>query len=280
MRLAIETRRAAWQCLRENDAYGKYLTGVALLALVILGFVLLTGMVVAPAMVALKPVFAKSTLVVDPAALSTNPMAWWWLIQDACHQPLEVIVAALSVGAVVGVALFYLVGFATWSSRAMAIASARKGVTAMHALSGWGHGWQMLGLRLWRDTMVVLGLLFFIAPGVRWHFSYALAPYLLVDHPDWSSWQCLRESERLMEGNRWRLFKLQISFAGWYLLIYAIHECVPFVGKFANYFLTPYPETAEALFYEELLDLSENPLGDSGLNPNQNPERIQSNDED
>ena len=47
---------------------------------------------------------------------------------------------------------------------------------------------------------------------------YALAPYLLADHPDDGSGAALRRSVQLMQGWRWELFKLELSFWGWVAL--------------------------------------------------------------
>lgn len=51
---------------------------------------------------------------------------------------------------------------------------------------------------------------------------YALAYYILLDHPNWGPMDCLNASKDLMRGRRWSLFVLQLSFLGWYLLLTAI----------------------------------------------------------
>lgn len=48
---------------------------------------------------------------------------------------------------------------------------------------------------------------------------YALAPYLLMDHADrWNASNAVIESVRMMRGWKMELFKLDLSFLGWYLL--------------------------------------------------------------
>lgn len=49
---------------------------------------------------------------------------------------------------------------------------------------------------------------------------YALALPLLTDHPEYSAWQALGESKRLMRGRRGRLFLLRLSFWGWKILAF------------------------------------------------------------
>lgn len=48
---------------------------------------------------------------------------------------------------------------------------------------------------------------------------YALAPYLLMDHADrWNASDVVTESVRMMRGWKMELFKLDLSFLGWYVL--------------------------------------------------------------
>lgn len=91
---------------------------------------------------------------------------------------------------------------------------------------------------------ITLWTLFFIVPGVYMAYSYALAFHVKSDNPDFRWKQCFDESERLMEGNRWRLFKLQISHIGWFFV------GLSFVGIGA-YWAEPYLYTSTAVFYEE-----------------------------
>ena len=48
--------------------------------------------------------------------------------------------------------------------------------------------------------------------------SYALAPYLLADRPDDGASAAVRRSAQLMQGWKWQLFRLDLSFLGWLLL--------------------------------------------------------------
>lgn len=48
--------------------------------------------------------------------------------------------------------------------------------------------------------------------------NYCMAEYLLVDHPALSPIAALRASRRLLNGRRFQLFMLVMSFAGWLLL--------------------------------------------------------------
>lgn len=167
-------------------------------------------------------------------------------------------VAAFGVSAVAVILFLYVVGFASWGQTALAVALVRGGLTARHGLSGWGNGWRMVSLILWRQTFVFLWALLFVVPGVRAFFSYAMTPYLLVDHPDWTPRRCIAESKRMMEGHRWRYFCLNVSFLGWTLLAAVTSY---FFGGLTQLLLTPYIDAACAAFYEDLLDRAERAAG-------------------
>lgn len=80
---------------------------------------------------------------------------------------------------------------------------------------------------------------------------YSLSFHVLVDHPDYTARQVLKESRILMAGQRWRLFLFFLSFIGWYLLEYVIIYAVSFVGTllfFPVLFLAP-SDTAIVLLF-------------------------------
>ena len=91
---------------------------------------------------------------------------------------------------------------------------------------------------------VVLWSLFFVIPGVYVAYSYALIFHIKRDHPEYRWKQCMDESERMMEGRRWKLFTLQISHLGWIIVGLAF----VLVGTF---WAMPYFQTSTAIFYEE-----------------------------
>jgi len=76
-------------------------------------------------------------------------------------------------------------------------------------------------------------------------YSYAMAHYILAEHPDYTATQALSESRQMMKGHKFRLFCLQISFIGWAIL-------TAFTCGIGSLFLTPYMEAANAIFYLEL----------------------------
>lgn len=66
---------------------------------------------------------------------------------------------------------------------------------------------------IWVLSAVLVPYLYLI------RLRYALAPYLLMDHADrWNASQAVRESVEMMRGWKLELFKLDLSFLGWYVL--------------------------------------------------------------
>lgn len=83
-------------------------------------------------------------------------------------------------------------------------------------------GFSMLGKGFFLYLMYVIRIflwsLLFIIPGIIASFRYSQAFYLRIDHPEWTSSQCLAASSNLMKGNKLKLFGLTLSFIGWYIL--------------------------------------------------------------
>lgn len=108
---------------------------------------------------------------------------------------------------------------------------------------------------------VFLWSLLFVIPGIIARFRYAQAFYILADDPRKGAFQCVEESKFLMQGNKWSLFVLDLSFIGWAIVaalpaaLYGglVHSNViaGIVVQFLpTMLLTTYVQTAEAIFYE------------------------------
>ena len=87
-------------------------------------------------------------------------------------------------------------------------------------------------------------LLFFI-PGIIAAYSYSMVHFVMAENPELSANEAIRESKRIMKGNKWRFFCLQFSFIGWY-----------FVGMLTLgigfIWIIPYEQAAYAAFYREI----------------------------
>lgn len=95
---------------------------------------------------------------------------------------------------------------------------------------------------------ILLWGLLLVGPGVYTYCSYAMCFYVKHDNPEFTWKECFDESERLMEGNRWRWIKLQWSFIGWKLL-----GLVAFI-VLGYFWVTPYVRVSSAVFYDLIKD--------------------------
>ena len=49
-------------------------------------------------------------------------------------------------------------------------------------------------------------------------YRYAMAPYRLMDHPELGPFSAIRGSVAMMRGWKWQLFRLDLTFLGWFVL--------------------------------------------------------------
>ena len=143
------------------------------------------------------------------------------------------------------------------------------------------------GMQFLRTLYVSLWSLLFVIPGLIANFSYYMAPFILSEHPEMKAKEAIKESKKLMKGNKWRLFCLEFSFIGWYALALTILvtailvAIVPLVAvgegtlgvaagvagiliavvlfllllalmTVLNFLLTPYITASVAVFYREI----------------------------
>ena len=101
------------------------------------------------------------------------------------------------------------------------------------------------------SLFIFLWSLLFVIPGIIKSYSYSMAFYIKNDHPEYNWRQCLDESRRIMDGHKFELFCLHLSFIGWEIL------CVFTLG-IGFLWLAPYMQAATTNFYEALVGTSEN----------------------
>ena len=134
--------------------------------------------------------------------------------------------------------------------------------------------WDGFCLKFLQGLYVALWSLLLVIPGIVKSYSYAMAPYIMAEHPALTANEAITESRRIMDGNKWRLFCLDFSFIGWELLcslpLYAGGFLVLkyFTGSEAMaislfllltiplsigfFFVRPYEEAAWATFYRDI----------------------------
>lgn len=104
---------------------------------------------------------------------------------------------------------------------------------------------RFLGVSLLYTLYIFLWTLLLIIPGIIKCYAYAMTPYVAYDHPELDADDCIHESRMMMKGNKWKLFCLDLSFIGWFIL------CLFSLG-IGFLWLQPYVEASHAKFYEEL----------------------------
>lgn len=72
-------------------------------------------------------------------------------------------------------------------------------------------------IMLIRNALIYLGTLLLIAPGFYLYYRYLLVPYLLAEQPGMKLKDAMDISSRMMEGQKWDAFLLDLSF--WPFLI-------------------------------------------------------------
>ena len=78
-------------------------------------------------------------------------------------------------------------------------------------LEGFSMFWKTFTLYLLYSVKVFLWTLLFVVPGLIAILRYSQCFYLRVDHLEWTASQCIRESSRLMVGNKAKLFAVMLS---------------------------------------------------------------------
>lgn len=105
-------------------------------------------------------------------------------------------------------------------------------------------GFAIFGKVLWLHilmfVLIYLWSLLLIVPGIIAFYRYRMALYIMIDNPQLSAIECIRESKRMMNGRKGELFMLDLSFLGWMLL-----TTFPFVIVWVK----PYTEITYVNYY-------------------------------
>lgn len=78
--------------------------------------------------------------------------------------------------------------------------------------------WKSIGIILLEALLICLWSCLLIVPGIIKAYSYSQAMYILNDNPEMGVVDCITESRRIMNGHKWDLFVLELSFILWILL--------------------------------------------------------------
>lgn len=87
-----------------------------------------------------------------------------------------------------------------------------------------------------RDLHVLLWALLFIIPGIYKKYQYCMVEFILAENPDMPYREVLERSKKMMDGQKWNAFVLDLSFILWHMLGFitcGISE-IAFVGPYIN----------------------------------------------
>lgn len=105
-------------------------------------------------------------------------------------------------------------------------------------------------LQILITLFIFLWSLLLVIPGIIAQLRYSMSFYILNDNPGISAKEALEASKSMMQGYKWKLFCLHLSFIGWGILS-IITLGIGFL------WLIPYVNASIANFYNNLKETSE-----------------------
>lgn len=94
------------------------------------------------------------------------------------------------------------------------------------------------------DLYIFLWSLLFVIPGIIKGLAYSMTPFLMAENPELTAREAIKLSQQKMEGHKWELFCLMVSFIGWEILAIL-------TAGIGYIFLYPYLNAAYAAFYRD-----------------------------
>lgn len=101
-------------------------------------------------------------------------------------------------------------------------------------------------IMFFRSLYTFLWTLLFVIPGIVKSYEYQMVPYILTENPDITKEDAFALSKRMMDGNKWNAFVLDLSFLGWQIL-----SGITF-GILGIFYVEPYVCQTGAALYETL----------------------------
>ncbi len=84
--------------------------------------------------------------------------------------------------------------------------------------SGFNKFAKALETYIWMYLFIFLWLLLLIIPGIIASIAYSMTFFILADNPTVSGRDAIKKSKMMMNGNKWKFFKLNLRFIGWIIL--------------------------------------------------------------
>ena len=97
-----------------------------------------------------------------------------------------------------------------------------------------------------RGLYTFLWTLLLIIPGIIKAYEYQMIPYILAENPGMDKKEAFALSKKMMYGNKWKSFVLDLSFLGWEILN------ILTLGILGIFYVSPYEWQTEAALYEAI----------------------------
>ena len=165
---------------------------------------------------------------------------WMMENQTELNGPGKFLTMALEILAVI-----WLAGFPLYSLRVYRQEKADQG----SLFDGFAIFFKIYFLDFLQRFLLGLAFMLLVIPGIVLSYALRQSRFVLFDHPEWPVGRCMLESARLMRGNKWKLFVLDLSFLGWGLL-----SLFPPVLLYT----LPLINVTTAGFYDSLVHIGEN----------------------
>ena len=121
------------------------------------------------------------------------------------------------------------------------------------------HFFKIVWLSILMGIFIFLWSLLFVIPGIVAAYRYSFAHYVLIDNPEMSALDCIRESKRLTQGYKGQLFVLDLSFIGWAIVGGIIETAAAALIRVSlplfDIWLSPYMGVTRAGFYNTRLEM-------------------------
>lgn len=103
-----------------------------------------------------------------------------------------------------------------------------------------------------RDIRIFLWALLFVIPGIYKKYQYYMVDYILAENPDMPYQEVLARSKKMMDGQKWNTFVLDLSFILWHML--GAVTC----GLTDIFYTRPYLNLTRASLYRTLCERTQN----------------------
>lgn len=101
-----------------------------------------------------------------------------------------------------------------------------------------------------RNLYVILWMCLFFVPGIIKAYEYHMVTYIIADNPEISTKDAFALSKKMMKGNKWKMFLLDLSFIPLSLL------GVITLGIVTELYVIPYMQLAYAAVYEKIKNVA------------------------